>query len=149
MRVLFCSGKIYYDLLERQQKENRLDVAIVRLEQIYPTPVNQLSKIMDRYASATEHYWVQEEPRNMGAWPYLVRKFRNMNIRVLARHESSTPATGHAKTHVLEQEFIINKAFRVCAPVRKTNGENLDGIPSQNGQDNKAGNPVHLTEAGK
>jgi 2-oxoglutarate dehydrogenase E1 component len=152
-RVIFCTGKIYYDLLERQQNENRTDIAIVRLEQIYPTPVNQLSKIMDRYVSATEHVWVQEEPRNMGAWPYLVRKFRNMDIRVIARHESSTPATGHAKTHVLEQEFIINKAFRIASAFRISPAENgrpiLENSLRNKLESTNNGDTVHLAEAGK
>lgn len=119
-RVLFCSGKIYYELLEKQKTDQRSDIAIVRLEQIYPTPVNQLIKIMNKYSSAAEYYWVQEEPRNMGAWPYLVRKFRNINLRVISRHESSTPATGHSKTHLIEQEFIINKAFRSSTHSKKS-----------------------------
>jgi len=152
-RVLFCTGKIYYDLLERQRKDNRTEIALVRLEQIYPTPVNQLSKIMSKYANATEHIWVQEEPRNMGAWPYLVRKFRNMDIRVIARHESSTPATGHAKTHVLEQEFIINKAFR-SSPSFKTQKDEAMGSELGNSEKDKnsglnKGDALHLAEAGK
>ncbi len=132
-RLIFCSGKIYYDLLEKQKADNRLDVAVIRLEQIYPTPVNQINRIMNKYSNAKELYWVQEEPRNMGAWPYLIRKFRNSELRVIARHESSTPATGHAKTHAIEQEFIINKAFRTGSSTQKyTNGtlkkEDLDKL---------------------
>jgi len=112
-RVLFCSGHIYYDLLEKQQKDKRTDIAVVRLEQYYPLPVNQLEKIIEKYAAATENYWVQEEPRNMGIWPYLVRKFRNNKLRVISRRESGSASTGYAKQHVMQQQYIIGKAFLV------------------------------------
>lgn len=110
-RVLVCSGKIYYDLLDRQQKEKRTDVAIVRLEQLYPVPYDQLTAMRDKYANASELFWVQEEPRNMGAWPYLVRKLRKENIEVISRKESSSTATGFSKQHASQQEYIVNKAF--------------------------------------
>jgi 2-oxoglutarate dehydrogenase E1 component len=79
-RVLFCSGKIYYDLLDKQQADQRKDVAIVRIEQLYPTPVQQMAKIKAKYNKATEFIWVQEEPENMGAWPYMCRKFRKGDV---------------------------------------------------------------------
>ena len=65
-RVLFCSGKIYYDLLDKQQSDQRKDVAIVRIEQLYPTPVQQMAKIKSKYSKATEFIWVQEEPEKHG-----------------------------------------------------------------------------------
>src|SRR5690606_26059041 len=81
-RVLFCTGKIYYELLEKQQTDNRSDVALVRVEQIYPIPMDQLRAIKEKYKKAEEFLWVQEEPENMGAWPYLCRKSRKMNINL-------------------------------------------------------------------
>ena len=116
-RVLFCSGKIYYDLLEKQQVDKRKDVAIVRLEQLYPTPHNQLNTIRIRYKNATEYVWVQEEPENMGAWPYIARKFRNseFNFEVISRKESSSTATGYAKQHIAQQLYIIGRAFEEAA----------------------------------
>ena len=98
-RVLFCSGKIYYDLLKKQQADNRDDIAIVRIEQLYPTPLKQMQKIREKYAQAREFTWVQEEPENMGAWPYMWRKLRNTNIvlDVISRVESSGTATGFKK----------------------------------------------------
>jgi 2-oxoglutarate dehydrogenase E1 component len=112
-RVLFCSGKIYYDLLQRQQENKRTDVAIVRIEQLYPTPFAPMQKIKEKYTSAAGFIWVQEEPENMGAWSYLCRKLRNSNInlQVIARPEASSPATGFSKQHAAEQQEIVARAF--------------------------------------
>ncbi len=112
-RVLFCSGKVYYDLLEKQQKDKRKDVAVVRLEQLYPMPYDQLEAIQSKYKKATEFIWVQEEPENMGAWPYISRKFRNssLNFELISRLESSSTATGYAKQHIAQQLYIVANAF--------------------------------------
>ena len=112
-RVLFCSGKIYYDLLEKQQVDKRNDVAVVRIEQLYPTPVQQMLKLKAKYSKATEFIWVQEEPENMGAWPYMCRKFRTgeLVLDVISRKESASTATGYAKQHNAQQLYIISKAF--------------------------------------
>jgi 2-oxoglutarate dehydrogenase E1 component len=112
-RVLFCSGKIYYDLLEKQQVDARKDVAIVRIEQLYPLPMAQMQKLRTKYVNAKEFIWVQEEPENMGAWPYLCRKFRknDMALEVISRKESSSTATGYAKQHTSQQLYIVSKAF--------------------------------------
>ncbi|OCX52406.1 2-oxoglutarate dehydrogenase E1 component [Mucilaginibacter sp. PPCGB 2223] len=119
-RVLFCSGKIYYDLLEKQQADKRKDVAIVRIEQLYPTPMQQMLKLKAKYANATEFIWVQEEPENMGAWPYMWRKFRKTDLvlDVISRKEASSTATGYAKQHTSQQLYIVGKAFE--APVTET-----------------------------
>ncbi|MGB4397871.1 MAG: 2-oxoglutarate dehydrogenase E1 component [Daejeonella sp.] len=116
-RVLFCSGKIYYDLLEKQQADKRKDVAIVRVEQLYPMPYEQLDNIRLKYKKAKEHVWVQEEPENMGVWPYIARKFRRseFDFDVVCRKESSSTATGYAKQHVAQQLFIIGQAFETSA----------------------------------
>lgn len=113
-RVLFCSGKIYYDLLEKQQADKRTDVAIVRVEQLYPAPAEQFKAIRAKYKKATEFIWVQEENENMGAWPYYCRIFRKTDLDFtdyIARTESGSPATGYMKKHVAQQEAIINKSF--------------------------------------
>ncbi len=113
-RVLLCTGKIYYDLLEKQQTDKRKDVAIIRVEQLYPTPVVQILKMKAKYNKATEFIWVQEEPENMGAWPYICRKFHNdkvINLNVISRHEGSSTATGFAKQHAAQQLHIVAKAF--------------------------------------
>ena len=117
-RVLLCTGKIYYDLLEKQQADKRKDVAIVRVEQLYPTPIVQILKIKAKYSKATEFFWVQEEPENMGAWPYICRKFHNdkvINLNVISRHEGSSTATGFAKQHAAQQLHIVSKAFEAPA----------------------------------
>jgi 2-oxoglutarate dehydrogenase E1 component len=92
-------------------------VAIVRVEQLYPTPELHMLKIKARYAKATEFIWVQEEPENMGAWPYMCRKFRKSELQldVISRNEGSSTATGFAKQHQSQQQHIIAKAFDVSA----------------------------------
>jgi len=115
-RVLFCTGKIYYDLLEKQQADQRKDVAIVRVEQLYPTPITQLRELKNKYINA-EFFWVQEEPENMGAWPYICRKFRKteLNLEVISRKEAASTATGYAKQHISQQLYIVGKAFEDVA----------------------------------
>ena len=116
-RVLFCTGKVYYDLLEKQQADQRKDVAIVRLEQIYPIPYDEMEAVKARYTNAEEFVWVQEEPENMGAWPFICRKFRGsaFNFQLVARNESSSTATGYSKQHVAQQLRIVGKAFESAA----------------------------------
>ena len=110
-RVVFCSGKIYYDLLERQENSNNKEVALVRIEQYYPIPAKQIQAVLDKYKNASEHIWSQEEPENMGAWPYVNRKFGINNIKCIARPESASPATGSSKMHAKQQLEIIDKTF--------------------------------------
>ncbi|HEY4286489.1 MAG TPA: 2-oxoglutarate dehydrogenase E1 component [Puia sp.] len=112
-RVLFCSGKIYYDLSDKQQNDGCTTIAIVRIEQLYPTPFEQMQEIIGKYANATEFFWVQEEPENMGAWPYLCRKFSDheVKLRVIARRESGSPATGYSNHHATEQKQIVQQAL--------------------------------------
>ena len=126
-RVVFCSGKIYYDLLEAQ-KEHK-NVAVVRVEQLYPTPVDQMEAIVAKYKNAEDVLWVQEEPENQGAWPYLLRRLRKTslsNIDVISRKESSSPATGYMKQHTNQQAYIVAKAFEISVaevakePIKKT-----------------------------
>ena len=109
-RILLCSGKIYFDLLEKQQKSKRKDVAIVRLEQLAPYPKKQLGNILAAY-SKPELIWVQEESENMGAWGYLLR-VSGLNMAVIARKVSASPATGFAKVHKIEQAALVEKAFK-------------------------------------
>ena len=111
-KVLFCSGKIYFDLAERQQKENRKDIALVRLEQIYPLPLNQIEALYKKYSKAT-WFWVQEEPMNMGAASFLQMNLRGINYGVISRQPSAATATGYAKVHAQEQKEIIDTAFSI------------------------------------
>jgi 2-oxoglutarate dehydrogenase E1 component len=109
--ILLCSGKIYYELLERQQEEEHYDVAIIRLEQVYPLPYKQIQSILNRYHYAKNFIWVQEEPRNMGAWPFLMRRPEMESFDLIARKASPTPATGYYKQYLAEQKEIIDRAF--------------------------------------
>lgn len=110
-KVLLCSGKIYYDLLTHKLKTKNNQVAIVRLEQLYPLAHQQMEQITTQYSKA-EFFWVQEEPINMGAWHYILAHFYNkIPIQVIGRKPSASPATGYSKTHLQEQTAIIQKAF--------------------------------------
>jgi len=111
-KVLFCSGKLYFDLAERKQKDNRNDVAIIRLEQIYPLPFKQLDDLYKKYNKAV-WFWVQEEPLNMGAASFLQMNLKNINYGVISRNPSAATATGYAKVHKQEQEEIIQTAFSI------------------------------------
>ncbi len=111
-KVLFCSGKIYFDLADKQQKENRKDIAIVRVEQIYPTPEKQLLELVAKYKRAT-WFWVQEEPLNMGAATYLKMNLNSINFGLISRSASASTATGYAKVHAQEQGEILDTAFSI------------------------------------
>ncbi|MCL4106276.1 UNVERIFIED_CONTAM: hypothetical protein GTU68_061118 [Idotea baltica] len=113
-RILFCSGKVYYDLLKERDEGKHKEVALVRIEQIYPLPVKQVAAIKTKYKKAKETIWVQEEPENMGPWPFILRKSKVLGlagIDVIARPESASTATGYKKKHVEELAEILAKSF--------------------------------------
>ncbi|MBU3676958.1 MAG: 2-oxoglutarate dehydrogenase E1 component, partial [Chitinophagaceae bacterium] len=111
-RVLLCSGKLYYDLMEYKQSNEQHDIAIVRLEQLFPLPIEQLQALRQRYSSA-QWVWVQEEPRNMGAAAYLKMQIdeRSFPMGYLTRMASASTATGFAKKHAEEQKALVSAAF--------------------------------------
>jgi len=109
-RVLLCTGKVYYDLLERKRSTGRKDVAIVRVEQLYPLPQKQLDALVAKYTGA-QWLWVQEEPRNMGAWQHMYMNFQSVSLDVVSRKASASPATGFKKKHDQEQASIVDRAF--------------------------------------
>ncbi|HEV8080893.1 MAG TPA: 2-oxoglutarate dehydrogenase E1 component [Chitinophagaceae bacterium] len=111
-KVLFCSGKIYFDLAQKQEKENRQDVAIIRMEQIYPLPLKQLDELYKKYSKAI-WFWVQEEPLNMGAVSFLLMNLKTINYGVISRQASASTATGYSKVHAQEQAEIIETAFNI------------------------------------
>jgi 2-oxoglutarate dehydrogenase E1 component len=111
-KVLFCSGKIYFDMAEKQAKENRKDIALVRLEQLYPLPSKQIEALYQKYNKAT-WFWVQEEPLNMGAASFLLMNLKSINYGVISRQPSASTATGYAKVHAQEQAEIIETAFNI------------------------------------
>lgn len=111
-KVLLCTGKLYFELAEKQEKDNRKDIAIVRLEQVYPLPYKQLEQLHRKYSKAT-WFWVQEEPLNMGAASFLQMNLKSINFGVISRNASASTATGYHKVHVQEQTEIIETAFNI------------------------------------
>ncbi len=111
-KVLFCSGKVYYDLAEKQQKDSRKDVAIVRVEQLYPLPLKQLEALYQKYNKAT-WFWVQEEPLNMGAASFLQMHLKSINYGIISRQPGAATATGYSKVHAQEQAEIVETAFSI------------------------------------
>jgi 2-oxoglutarate dehydrogenase E1 component len=114
-RVLLCTGKIYYDLLDYKTTNNRHDVAIVRLEQIHPLPTNQLQELYQTKYRGAQFVWVQEEPRNMGAASFLKMNIdeSTMKLGYLTRSASASTATGYAKKHAEEQKALVENAFKM------------------------------------
>lgn len=117
-RVLLCSGKVYYDLLEARERYQRMDVAILRVEQFYPLAEETLLSALQPYADATPVFWVQEEPWNMASWSYWKRRFGNNLVGrypfgVVARPPSASPATGSHGAHEREQEDLLKRALEV------------------------------------
>ena len=115
-RVMLCTGKIYYELVQERERLGRDDVAIVRVEQLYPFPIEQLRAAVAPYADGTPVVWVQDEPRNMGAWPFLAQRFggqlfERLPLTAATRAESASPATGSAAAHRIEQKQLITQAF--------------------------------------
>jgi 2-oxoglutarate decarboxylase len=116
-RVLLTSGKIYYELAARKAKDNRDDVAIVRVEQLAPLPRRRLGATLDRYPNVEQFFWVQEEPANQGAWPRFGLELPELlpdklsGIRRISRRAMSAPSSGSSKVHAVEQQEIIDEAF--------------------------------------
>ncbi|KDF01080.1 alpha-ketoglutarate decarboxylase [Mycolicibacterium aromaticivorans JS19b1 = JCM 16368] len=116
-RILLTSGKIYYELVARKEKDKRDDVAIVRIEQLAPLPKRRLSNTLDTYPNAGEFFWVQEEPANQGAWPTFGLTLPELlpekltGIKRISRRAMSAPSSGSSKVHAVEQQEIIDEAF--------------------------------------
>ncbi|BBZ12834.1 multifunctional 2-oxoglutarate metabolism enzyme [Mycobacterium branderi] len=116
-RILLTSGKLYYELAARKAKDNRDDVAIVRIEQLAPLPRRRLNETLDRYPNVNEYFWVQEEPANQGAWPRFGLELPEMvpdkltGIKRISRRAMSAPSSGSSKVHAVEQQEIIDLAF--------------------------------------
>jgi 2-oxoglutarate dehydrogenase E1 component len=110
-KVILCSGKMYYELLEHKEKNQVNHIALVRLEQLYPFPEKQFASLVTRYKNAKDWTWVQEEPENMGAWGYLLRTVKNVSLKIISREESASPATGSHHAHEREQRELIIRAF--------------------------------------
>ncbi len=116
-RILMVSGKLYYELVARKAKDNRDDVAIVRIEQLAPLPRRRLNETLDRYPNAEQFFWVQEEPANQGAWPTFgltmpeVLPEKLTGLKRISRRAMSAPSSGSSKVHAVEQQEILDEAF--------------------------------------
>jgi 2-oxoglutarate dehydrogenase E1 component len=115
-QVVMCSGKVYYDLLEARRARSIDDVAIVRIEQLYPFPREQFNAVTDRYANATDFIWCQEEPQNQGPWDQVKHRFHTLrnagrNVFYVGRPSAAAPATGFYRQHQEEQEKLVDDAL--------------------------------------
>ncbi len=115
-RLIFCTGNVYFDLMAERAKLNATNVAVIRVEQLYPFHENLASSILSRYGNAREVFWVQEEPKNMGAWSYIMpllqqRLMVNQRLMYAGRKSSASPAAGHAKVHEQEKSAFLHEAF--------------------------------------
>ncbi len=132
-RLLMCTGKVYYDLLEAREERKIDDVAIMRIEQLYPLSIEELMQALSGLAAGKELLWVQDEPTNMGAWPYLKLNFgdelaERFQLRRVSRVESASPSTGSMAAHKLEQSELIDEAL-AGLPSRKDS--DLAQLPSR------------------
>jgi 2-oxoglutarate dehydrogenase E1 component len=107
-RVVLCSGKVYYDILEKKEAAGITDIALVRFEQLYPLPQTQLAALRKRYAHVKDWVWAQEEPGNQGAWFYILRLLHDWNLRVISRPDAASPATGSLKRHEKMQAALVS-----------------------------------------
>jgi 2-oxoglutarate dehydrogenase E1 component len=104
-------------LLERKEQLNAEHIAIIRIEQLYPFPKNQIDELIAKYKKVKTYTWVQEEPENMGAWAYMLRTLRKVDLQLISRKASASPATGSSKTHAKQQKYIVDSAF-ASVPVK-------------------------------
>ena len=119
-KVIICSGKIYFDLLEAREKKKVDDVIFVRIEELYPFPVKSLIKAIKPYVSNSKFFWCQEEPKNMGAWSsvrdYIQWTLDNLGVKkkldYIGRKAAASPATGYANRHAKQQKEILDKVFK-------------------------------------
>ncbi len=115
-RIIFCSGKVYYDLLAYREEHKIKDAAIIRIEQIYPLHMEAIHEAIRPYTSAKKHVWCQEEPLNMGAWSFIqprLEKLTRLHIRYAGRERASSPSTGSKAVHKREQKMLCEQAFSV------------------------------------
>jgi len=113
-QVVCCYGKLYYELLERRAELKSMDTAIIRMEQLYPFPAEQLTKIIKQYPKAERWVWAQEEPENMGAWSFVNRVYKEFEFLPICRAASGSPAAGLVEIHKLRQKKILDKVFHSC-----------------------------------
>ncbi|MFM1771962.1 MAG: hypothetical protein RLZZ71_1104 [Bacteroidota bacterium] len=110
--VAMCSGKVYYELLEEKEKRGLTDeISLVRIEQLYPLPEKQIRELLSKYGKKAQLVWCQEEPENMGAWSYMMRSLRDLNLDVVSLPASASPATGSPRVHEMRMNKMITTLF--------------------------------------
>lgn len=113
-KVVFCTGKIYYELLAEKEERKADDVALVRIEQLYPLPKDEIKALLTKYKNASKHIWTQEEPANMGAWGFLLQHFpEEVRLQRVSLNASAAPATGSSKRALSRQRAIIEQTFDI------------------------------------
>jgi 2-oxoglutarate dehydrogenase E1 component len=115
-RIVLCSGKVYVDLITSDTNERAHDVALVRVEELHPFPHDRLRDVIASYPAVSEIVWLQEEPKNMGAWSYMLPRIQKLaptgtTVRYIGRPERASPAEGSADVHAVEQARIVEAAF--------------------------------------
>jgi 2-oxoglutarate dehydrogenase E1 component len=109
--VVLCSGKIYYDLIERLEELAAPNIAFVRLEQLHPLPQAELDAVVQQYGADANCIWVQEEPQNMGAWSFMLQHYTSVPLSVISRSLSASPASGSSAVHAKRQSAIVDEVF--------------------------------------
>ncbi|KGL61804.1 2-oxoglutarate dehydrogenase E1 component [Polaribacter sp. Hel1_85] len=110
-KLVFCMGKFYYDLLEERENLNREDIALVRIEQLFPLHLEKIQKVIDRYPNVTEYIWAQEEPRNMGAWSFMLERLELVKLNVRSRKYYAVPAAGSSTRFKKRHKAVIDSVF--------------------------------------
>lgn len=114
LQVVFTSGRLFYDLIAKKEELNARDTALVRIEQLYPFPHSQLSEIVKKYKNAKRYVWAQDEPENMGAWPFIHMNFKDVKLLPVARPASGSPAGGLLELHNKQLAKILSKVYKQC-----------------------------------
>ncbi|MCF8274193.1 MAG: 2-oxoglutarate dehydrogenase E1 component [Flavobacteriaceae bacterium] len=112
-RLVFCTGKFYYDLLAEREKLNREDVALVRIEQLFPLHLDKIQEVINRYPNVKEYVWAQEEPKNMGAWSFMAQRMNLVKLNVISRPYNSVPAPGSGTRDKRRQQRVIDTVFEI------------------------------------
>jgi 2-oxoglutarate dehydrogenase E1 component len=115
-KVVFCSGKVYYDIKKGLEDSDKKDIALVRVEQLYPFPAVELEYVLNHFSNAKKYVWAQEEPRNQGAWLFIRDRLepllpKSLRLEYVGRNESPSPAAGHMKVHIKEHEKLVSDAI--------------------------------------
>ena len=118
-QLVFCSGKVYYELVDEAEQRKASDMAFVRVEQLYPLPKKQIKKVIDSYKNVENIIWAQEEPENMGAWTYIAMNLREIDLKVVARPGSAAPAAGAKEIHLRRLNNLYNKLFDYSKKAKK------------------------------